>query len=345
MSEGRRTRDGAGTGGADPRERFRRRDVSGILVLDKPVGMTSNKALQKVRRLYRARKAGHTGSLDPLASGVLPICLGEATKISGLLLEAPKTYEVIARLGVRTDTGDAEGRVVEERDWSEVTMDRVLAVMDGFRGRIEQVPPMYSALKQQGRRLYELARRGETVERPSRRITIYSLDAVRLDGPDLEFRVRCSKGTYVRTLVEDLAAALGTVAHVSYLRRVEAGSLDQSRMVSLSELERLAEKGLDALDTLLQAPDEALPELPAVHLDADQARRVQWGQRIEGTGDGAGTVRLYGPGGAFLGLGQRGENGVLAPRRLFCSPGFEAGAGDGKSDPAEVVADSHGEVQ
>jgi len=319
MSEGRQGPAETGPGGVDLRERSRRRDVSGILVLDKPVGMTSNAALQRVRRLYRARKAGHTGSLDPLASGVLPICLGEATKISGLLLEAPKTYEVSARLGARTDTGDAEGRVVEQQDWSNVTMDRVLAVMDAFRGRIEQVPPMYSALKQQGRRLYELARKGETV--------------------------RCSKGTYVRTLVEDLAAALGTVAHVSYLRRVEAGSLDQSRMVGLTELERVAEKGLDALDSLLQAPDEALPEVPAVRLDADQARRVQWGQRIEGTGDGAGTVRLYGPDGIFLGLGQRGENGVLAPRRLFRTPGPEAGAGDGESDSSEVVADSHGEVQ
>ncbi len=345
MSEGRQGPAETGPGGVDLRERSRRRDVSGILVLDKPVGMTSNAALQRVRRLYRARKAGHTGSLDPLASGVLPICLGEATKISGLLLEAPKTYEVIARLGARTDTGDAEGRVVEQQDWSNVTMERVLAVMDAFRGRIEQVPPMYSALKQQGRRLYELARKGETVERPQRRITIYSLDAVSLDGSDLGFRVRCSKGTYVRTLVEDLAAALGTVAHVGYLRRVEAGSLDQSRMVGLTELERVADKGLDALDSLLQAPDEALPEVPAVRLDADQARRVQWGQRIEGTGDGPGTVRLYGPDGIFLGLGQRGENGVLAPRRLFHTPGPEAGAGDGESDTSEVVADSHGEVQ
>jgi len=294
-----------------------RRDVTGILVLDKPSGMTSNRALQRVRGLYRARKAGHTGSLDPLASGVLPICLGEATKISGFLLDARKCYEVVARLGARTDTGDADGEIVETRDWSHVDLARVESVLSGFVGDTEQVPPMYSALKHEGRRLYALAREGKTVERPPRPVTIYSLSATDLAGADLALRVCCSKGTYVRTLVEDIAGALDTVAHVTCLRRVAAGSLDQSRMVSMTMIEKAAEQGDGALDALLQSPDAALPDLPEVELDEPEAGRITCGQQIDSMRAEPGPVRLYGPGRRFLGLGEVRADGRLAPRRLF----------------------------
>lgn len=297
--------------------RCRRRDVTGIVVLDKPSGMTSNRALQRVRGLYRARKAGHTGSLDPLASGVLPICLGEATKLSGVLLNAPKCYDVIARLGSRTDTADADGDVIETLDWSHVDLHRVAGVLPGFIGDIEQVPPMYSALKHEGKRLYALAREGRTVERPPRVVTIYSLESNGLDGCDLALRVCCSKGTYVRTLVEDIAAALDTVAHVARLRRVSAGALDQSMMVSMAAIEAAAARGDAALDALLQAPDTALPELREVILEEPEACRITQGQQIDSPLKKPGTVRLYGPRRRFLGLGQVREDGRLAARRLF----------------------------
>ncbi len=294
-----------------------RRDVTGILVLDKPSGMTSNRALQRVRGFFRARKAGHTGSLDPLASGVLPICLGEATKISGFLLDARKCYEVVARLGARTDTGDADGAVVETREWFHVDLPLVERVLAAFVGDIEQVPPMYSALKHEGQRLYALARRGETVERPPRPVTIHSLSAGALDGSDLNLRVCCSKGTYVRTLVEDIAGALGTVAHVAGLRRIAAGSLDQSRMVSMTMIEEAAEQGDIALDALLQAPDTALPDFPEIVLDEQETGRITRGQQIDSPRAEPGPVRLYGPEMRFLGLGQVRKDRRLAPRRLF----------------------------
>jgi tRNA pseudouridine55 synthase len=306
-----------GPGAAKSPTPRKRRDVTGILVLDKPSGMTSNRALQRVRGIYRARKAGHTGSLDPLASGVLPICLGEATKVSGLLLDSRKCYDVVARLGTRTDTGDADGEVVETRGYSHVDMARVEHVLARFTGDIEQVPPMYSALKYQGKRLYSLARQGKTVDRPPRPVTIYALQALGLEGPDLALRVCCSKGTYVRTLVEDIGGALGTVAHVTGLRRIAAGALDQSSMVTMAMLEAAADRGDYALDALLQAPDAVLPDLPEVVLDEDGAGRITCGQQIESPIAEAGPVRVYGPERAFLGLGEVLEDGRLAPRRLF----------------------------
>lgn len=321
------------------------REVTGILVLDKPTGLTSNAVLQKVRRLYQARKAGHTGSLDPLASGLLPICFGEATKLSGLLLEAPKTYEVTARLGTRTDTGDAHGEPIEQREWAGVNLGRVKAVLDDFLGHSDQVPPMYSALKHRGRRLYQLARRGETVERAPRRIRVDAFDHVRLDGAELCFRVRCSKGTYVRTLVEDIAAALGTVAHVTGLRRVGAGALAEEDLVTMDDLERAAGQGLAALDALLLPPDEALPQLPAVHLDEDRSRKICLGQQVETSYAGSGTVRLYGHDGRFLGLGELGPENRVAPRRLFRTPTDKNGREADGPGSGEVVAQSTGKVQ
>ena len=321
------------------------RDVSGILVLDKPTGMTSNRALQRVRRIYRARKAGHTGSLDPLASGMLPICLGEATKISGFLLDAPKTYEVVARFGSRTDTGDSDGKVIERDDWPGITLETVRSALAGFLGDIEQVPPMYSALKHEGRRLYTLARQGKVVDRPARRVTLYRLRAVAFEDGELSLKVCCSKGTYIRTLVENIAAALGSVAHVSYLRRTGVGGLDDAALTTLPALEDMEEGGLTALDGLLMPPDSALPQLDAVHLDRDMAHRVSRGQRLQWTGKEAGTVRLYAPDGSFLGLGEAGPDGVLSPRRMFACRG--AAGADGGSDRAgsELVANEAGKVQ
>lgn len=347
MTEGCAKTVGAGASGpaGERKAGQERRDVTGILVLDKPTGMTSNAALQAVRRLYRARKAGHTGSLDPLASGVLPICLGEATKISGLILGARKSYDVVARLGERTDTGDAEGRIIERRDSSGITLSAVRGRLPEFMGDIEQVPPMYSALKHRGRRLYELARRGQTVERRPRPVVIYALQAISLNRQELELRVCCSKGTYVRTLVEDIATALGTVAHVVSLRRTAAGSLDHSRQVSLEDLERAAGQGLRVLDALLMAPDRALPHVPAVRLDSEQARRIQLGQRVAAACSESGVVRVYGPEETFLGLGEAGEGGRVAPRRMFRTDGPHGARTTCGEEASEAVADRSGKVQ
>jgi tRNA pseudouridine55 synthase len=295
-------------------------DVDGIVVVDKPVGLTSNAVLQRVRRLYRARKAGHTGSLDPLASGVLPICFGEATKLSGLLLDSAKTYEVVGRLGVSTTTGDAEGDPLETAPVPPLDAPAIEAVLARFRGDIEQVPPMYSALKQSGRRLYELAREGRTVERQPRRVTIHRLECIGWTPPELCLRVSCSKGTYVRTLIEDVGAALGTRAHVVSLRRTSAGPFGLDDAVDLDALEA-AGPASSLLRAHLLAPDAGVPGLPAVHLPGPDADRLCHGQTVAlpapGAGPRPGLARVYGPDGAFLGLGEADGQGRLAPRRLF----------------------------
>lgn len=298
--------------------RLPRRAVTGIVVLDKPEGMTSNRALQIARRLFRARKAGHTGSLDPLATGVLPLCFGEATKLSGRLLDSVKTYQVIGRIGERTDTGDAHGEVVERGDPGPLTAAQIESALSAFRGPIEQVPPMYSALKHEGRRLYEIARAGGSVERPPRPVTIHELDLVSWKGPDLCLRVCCSKGTYIRTLVEDIGGALGGCAHVRQLRRTRAGPFDLSQAVSLDRIEQVAAEGLDALDSLLIPADAAVGDLPSMALDATAAKRLCQGQEVPAQGAGSpGTVRLYDADGAFLGLGERDARDRVRPRRLF----------------------------
>jgi len=301
------------------RPRIEWREVDGILLLDKSPGMTSNAALQSARRLFRARKAGHTGSLDPLASGLLPVCFGQATKISGMLLDADKTYLVTARLGARTTTGDAEGEIVETvavPDLGEAGIDEVLG---RFLGPIEQVPPMYSALKQDGRRLYELARKGIEVPREPRTIRILGLHRTGWDGRDLSLEVHCSKGTYIRTLVEDMAVALGTVGHVIQLRRTQLGPFRDERLWKLPELEVLAaEGGEDALDKALHGPDVAVRHWPEVVLgEAEQAYVLQ-GQPVFVSGPGAARVRMYGPGRLFLGVGQMSPEGRrLAPVRIM----------------------------
>jgi len=295
------------------------RDIDGILLLDKPAGLSSNAALQRVRRLYRARKAGHTGSLDPLATGVLPVCLGQATKISGLLLDADKGYVATLALGSATTTADAEGEVVERAAVPPLDAANVQRVLAGFLGTRPQRPPMYSALKHQGERLYVLARRGVEVERPARPIVIRELRLLALDGQQLEFEVYCGKGTYVRTLGEDLARALGTVGHLAGLRRTRFGPFDGRPLVTLATLESLASTGQESvLDELLLPCDAALGGYPAVTVSAEQSLRLRHGQGVESAAPAGMRVRVYGPDGALLGLGEASADGCrVVPVRLM----------------------------
>ncbi|MDR5854734.1 tRNA pseudouridine(55) synthase TruB [Caballeronia sp. LZ062] len=300
-----------------------RRALDGVLLLDKPLGLSSNDALIKAKRLYLAKKAGHTGTLDPLATGLLPLCFGEATKFSQDLLEADKTYEATMRLGIRTTTGDAEGEAVETRD---VTCDEaaVEGAMQRFLGDIVQVPPMYSALKRDGKPLYEYARAGQTVEREGRQITIHALKMIACALPLVTFRVTCSKGTYVRTLAEDIGEALGCGAHLTALRRTGVGALTLEGAVTLDALAAAAEP---ERDTWLRPVDALLSTFPAVHLHDDAMRRFRHGQRLrlEELGEPASTglatdtrVRVYDDAGKLLGVARASE-GVLAPERLVVS--------------------------
>ena len=295
------------------------RRVDGILLLDKPAGLTSNAALQKVKRLYRARKAGHTGSLDPLASGLLPVCLGEATKISGFLLDADKHYWVSCRLGVRTATGDAEGEVLKTRPVDAVTEQRLREVMQDYSGDIDQVPPMYSAVKHQGRRLYALARQAVEVERAPRRITIHAMDLLNFRLPLVEIDVYCSKGTYIRTLVDDIGEVLGCGAHVADLRRFGVGPYGAAGMVALETLEeRLTTGGEKALDDLLLPMESGLSQWPDVRLTGDAAFYLRQGQPVlVPHAPTAGLVRLYEGQRRFLGVGEILDDGRVAPRRLL----------------------------
>ena len=297
----------------------RGRDVRGILLLDKARGLTSNRALQQVKRLYGAAKAGHTGSLDPLATGMLPICFGAATRLGGFLLDAQKAYRVTARFGVATDTADADGAVTERRDDPQPSLAGFEAALGRFRGEIEQVPPMYSALKQGGKRLYELARRGVVVEREARRVTIVELALERFDWPDVALYVRCSKGTYVRSLVVDLAAALGTVAHVAELRRVGVAPFDDEPMITVEELEALAASGgTGALDARLLPPDRALTGWPEVSLSGEAAERLVHGQTVAADpGWPLGRVKVYREPRDFLAIGEITPDRRLAPHRVF----------------------------
>lgn len=297
-----------------------REAVNGVLLLNKPSGTTSNAALQRVKRLLRARKAGHTGSLDPAATGMLPLCFGEATKISAFLLDADKCYRVVARLGEATDTGDADGQVTKcaEVPALEIAMWREL--LAGFVGRIEQVPPMYSALKKDGKRLYELARKGEVVERAPRTVEIRDIALAEAHGKRVVFRVRCSKGTYVRTLVEDIARVAGTVAHTASLHRESVGDFRAGEMLGLTEVQRLADEHPEALRARLLPADRALRGLAATELSAPQADRFLHGQRLDSEPAGAGLVRVYGPRERFLGIAERDATGRLSPRRVFSVP-------------------------
>lgn len=280
---------------AAPRARVQRRPVHGVLLLDKPLGLSSNQALQKVKWLLRAEKAGHTGTLDPLATGVLPLCFGAATKFSQLHLDADKTYETIVRLGVRTATADAEGEVIDTRAVN-CTVGQVVEVLDRFTGAIRQVPPMHSALKRDGKALYEYARDGETVEREPREVVIHELELLDLqlqgDVPQLHLRVHCSKGTYVRTLGEDIGEALGCGGHLTMLRRIATGPFAVGRCITLEALEAMDEAA--RLACLL--PVDALLEGHAkVTLDADNAARFLSGMRRRGAWTDQPHVAVYGP--------------------------------------------------
>lgn len=299
------------------RGRSKGRAVNGILLLDKPVGLSSNQALQQVKRLFDARKAGHTGSLDPLADGMLPICLGDATKMSAFLLDADKHYDFRLRLGVTTTTGDTEGEVVRERPVGALDRGAIEQVIAAFVGEIEQLPPMYSALKHQGKRLYELARQGVEVEREPRRVRIHALSLGEVTLPEFQLRVHCSKGTYVRTLAEDIGEALGCGAHVVALRRTGVGPYTGQEMHSMPELEALAEQGPQALDALLLPVDSALADWPRVEVGADTAFYLRQGQAVlVPKAPTSGWVRVY-HGDSLLALGEIQDDGRVAPRRMM----------------------------
>lgn len=297
----------------------RDRRIDGILLLDKPAGAGSNQALQQVKRLYQAQKAGHTGSLDELATGLLPICLGEATKISGYLLDADKYYRATCRLGIRTATGDAEGEVVSERPVPELDRETIEAALSRFRGEISQVPPMHSALKHQGKRLYELARQGIEVERKPRTVTIHSMELVDSGTDWLEIDVHCSKGTYIRTLAEDIGEALGCGAHISALRRLGAGPFSADQMVTMEQIETaLAEGGLPAIDAMLMPVDSALAASPAIELASTLAYYLCQGQAVlVPNAPTSGLLRLYDDRQRFLGIGEVLDDGRIGPRRLL----------------------------
>lgn len=290
-----------------------RRRLDALLLLDKPSGITSNAALQRAKRLFRAQKAGHAGTLDPLASGLLPVLFGEATKFAACLLDSEKEYAAQVRLGIGTATGDAEGEVLERR---EVAIDpaRLERALAQFRGAIDQVPPMYSALKHRGRPLYELARQGTVIERAPRRVVISALELLARDGDRLGLRVRCSKGTYVRALAIDLGLALGTVAHLAELRRVAAGGFRVSDAVTLEALETLDEAERDR--RLLPVP-ALLAGLPRMTLDAVAAQRFALGQKVAAPGAPAGRCQVWHAGDDLLGLGEVDESGELRPSRLL----------------------------
>ena len=291
------------------------RDVHGVFLLDKPAGYSSSQAVQKIRWLYQARKAGHTGSLDPFATGMLPICLGEASKTAAFMLDAGKTYEASARLGEATSTGDIEGEVIRRAAVDIPGTERIEQVMAQFTGVIEQVPPMYSALKHRGRPLYELAREGKEVERAPRPVTIHRLELLDWEAPDLRFRVRCSKGTYIRVLAEDLAAALGTCAHLRALRRTEVEPFGAADMVSLDRLTAMCESG--AADDCLLPPDAGLADWPVVTLDAPAATRFSHGNPVPASEMAPGPVRVYSAAGALLGLGEVTARNLLKPKRIM----------------------------
>ncbi|MFI3156640.1 MAG: tRNA pseudouridine(55) synthase TruB [Methylococcaceae bacterium] len=309
-------------------------NIHGILLLDKRLGVSSNKALQEVRRLFNANKAGHTGSLDPLATGLLPLCFGEATKVSALMLDDNKRYQVIVQLGVMTDTGDAEGAIIETKPVPELSVDDILACLKTFTGEIEQVPPMYSALKHNGKKLYELAREGKTVERKARHISIFELKLLDFAKDRLTLDVFCSKGTYIRSLAEDIGHALGCGGTVKELRRLEAGQFSIKNAKTIEQLTAMDQQSL--FECLIHV-DKPLETFPAVQLMDEQAICIKYGQSLKlasfdetvlsAAEESAGaspesrpnTVRMYNDG-VFLGLGEILMDGKLAPKKLFNLP-------------------------
>ena len=304
------------------------RPINGVILVDKPTGISSNDTLQKVKRIFFAQKAGHTGALDPLATGMLPLCFGEATKFSQFLLDSDKRYRVVAKLGERTDTSDSDGEVVETRAVN-VERDQLEACIDSFRGTTDQIPSMYSALKYQGRKLYEYAREGISIPRESRKITVYSVELLRFDNNEVEMELHVSKGTYIRTIVDDLGEKLGCGAHVTYLRRTGVSNFPYERMVTIEQLQALLDQAKvdevepgTVLDALLLPTDTAVQDLPEVNITAEAAVHVLHGNPVaaevvpaEGT-----LVRItVAEAAEFIGVGTIDAKGMLAPKRVMAN--------------------------
>ncbi len=293
-----------------------KRDVSGVLLLDKVAGFTSNAALQKAKWLFRAKKAGHTGTLDPFATGLLPLCLGEATKFSQFLLDADKVYRAEILFGVRTSSGDLDGEVIAERT-VDVTESALRKALENFRGEIEQMPPMHSALKHEGRPLYEYARKGIEIERQARRVTVHDIELESFDGRVASVRVHSSKGFYVRALADDLGELLGCGAHLTGLDRLKVGPYHLDEAVTLDTLVELEEAERDAI---LLPPDNLTLDLPRLDLDLEAAWQINHGQAIWLSGLRVGELfRLYAPDGRFLGVAEVDQDGKAAPRRLLAT--------------------------
>lgn len=294
------------------------RDIQGVLLLDKPQGMTSNDVLQKVKRIFNAQKAGHTGALDPLATGMLPICFGESTKFSQYLLDSDKRYRVIARLGQRTDTSDADGQLIEERAIT-INLTDIQQALGNFIGDIMQIPTMFSALKHQGRPLYEYAREGITIEREARPITVYENRFIRFDNNELELEIHCSKGTYIRTIIDDLGEVLGCGAHVIYLRRLQVSNYPADKMVPLSYLQDHLEN-IDHLESFLMPIDSPVQDYPKIVLTTEQGRDILLGRSLTISNyDNSclltNLVRIYQQE-QFIGVGEL-NNMILSPKRLI----------------------------
>lgn len=295
------------------------RNISGIVVLDKANGLSSNAALQEVKRLYEANKAGHAGSLDPLATGVLPVCLGEATKVSQFLLDSDKCYRARIKLGIRTDTGDSEGSIIERNAGISVSRKAIERALTKFKGEIEQVPPMHSAIKMNGVPLYKLARKGIAVERKPRLVTLYQVCLLEFVNSELELEISCSKGTYIRTIADDLGQELGCGAHVIELRRTQAGVFTEKDSISAEELalEKEKNRGLDKIDQFLIPMDRAIQDLPEVNLPSITASHVKNGQAVLVRHlPKNGLVRMY-EDEQFIGIGSIDDDGKVAPRRLI----------------------------
>ena len=302
------------------KNKFNKRKINGILLLDKPIGLTSNAALQEIKYLYFAQKAGHTGSLDPLATGMLPICFGEATKFSQYLLDSDKSYTVKAKLGERTTTSDAEGEIVSTREVPTLSQKQIDKVLDQFRGEIKQIPSMFSALKYQGRPLYQYAREGIEIPREARPVTVYQLTLTDYEDPVVTLTMRVSKGTYVRTIVDDLGELLGCGAHVIELRRTSVCGFAENEMITLDQIEQMKEeKHFQAMDDLLMPPEIAVAHWPEVNVGANLEFYLRQGSPvlIPNLPDECQWLRLASQQGAFIGIGERLDDGRVAPRRLI----------------------------
>ncbi len=294
------------------------RNISGIVIVDKPIGRSSNHVLQQVKRLFNAKKAGHTGSLDPLATGLLPICLGAATKLSPYLLDADKAYHVSCNLGVVTNSGDTDGKVISTANIPEFDQQTLLDLLPAFVGHQQQLPPMLSALKYRGQPLYKLARQGIEVNRKKRWITIYDIQLLAITDHGFTLAVRCSKGTYIRTLVEDISYALGCGGHVATLRRMTVAGYHEQQAVTIKKLLDIAEQGISALDSLLLPMAEALPTWPSIKLSNQHVAALRQGKKVDaGCHFSCGHIKLFSPDDVFIGLGSISAQGIVTPERIF----------------------------